>query len=197
VPTFRIGTDHPDLAPVLGPLDDDQRARSLELLEAADVRLSELASELAARSELEWRDEGVVLALADSGQTSLDALVEEASGKITFTAQLRPRNFFPTEPGMWAPGRPPLQMETDAWDVDGMVAVRFRTRVSGRPYTMQNQVVELEERRYDEPLAAVEAFCGLCAQLVELALSREPSVDAWRPPEPEGGEAPAARSSRP
>ena len=32
--TTRISTDHPDLAPVLGPLDDAQRARIFELLEA-------------------------------------------------------------------------------------------------------------------------------------------------------------------
>lgn len=190
MPSFRI-SERPDLAPVLGALTDEQQARIFELLEEADSRLSTVAEELAARSDFEWRYDGVVLALADSGQTSLEVLVEEANGKITFTAQLRPRNFFPTEAGMWAPGKPPLRMATDAWDVDGMVAVRFRTRVSGRPFTMQNQVVELAERRFEDPVAAVEAFAGLCADLAELARSREPSVEAWRPPEPEGGD-PAA-----
>lgn len=184
--TFRISTERPELTPVLGALTDEQRERILSLIDEADARLVTVAEELAARSTVEWRNEGVVLALADSGQTSLDVLVEEASGKITFAAQLRPRNFFPTEAGMWAPGKPPLKMATDAWDVDGSVAVRFRTRVSGRPYTIQNQVVELPERRLDDPVAAVEAFAGICAELADLALSRDPTVEAWRPPDPEG-----------
>jgi hypothetical protein len=189
--TTRIATDHPDLSPVLGPLDDTQRSRITELLGAADARLTAAVGELAAGSQLEWRNDGVVVELAVSGQTSIDAMVEEAGGKLTFAAQLRPWNFFPTEAGMWAPGKPPLRMATDAWDVEGSVAVRFRTRVAGRPYTMQNRVVEIAERRYQDPLAAVEAFAGVCAELADLALSREPSVEAWRPPDPEG-EGPAA-----
>jgi hypothetical protein len=189
--TMRISADRPDLSPVLGPLGQEQRARVLELLEAADARLSSVAETLAARSELAWTYEGVVLALADSGQTSIDVVVEESSGKVTFAAQLRPRNFFPTEAGMWQPGRPPLRMATDAWDVDGSVAIRFRTRIAGRPCTIQQQVVELPEQRHEDSVGAVAAFAALCAELAELALSREPSVEAWRPEEPEA-DGPAA-----
>jgi hypothetical protein len=190
VTTTRISADHPDLSPVLGPLAEEQRARVVELLDAADARLSSVAGTLAARSGLEWTNDGVVLALADSGQTSIDVMIEESSGKITFAAQLRPGNFFPTEAGMWQPGKPPLRMATDAWDVEGSVAIRFRTRVAGRPYTIQQQVVELPEQRNEDPVGAVEAFAALCGELAELALSREASVEAWRPEEP-GGDAPA------
>jgi hypothetical protein len=128
-----------------------------------------------------WKTEGVVLTTELSGQASIDILVEEAGGKITFEAQLRPRNYFPTEEGMWTPGRPPLQMATDGWDVDGGVSVRFKTRVANRPYTIQEQVAELEEKRYGTAVEATEAFAALCAELAKLAHSREATVEAWKP----------------
>jgi hypothetical protein len=194
--TTRISTDHPDLAPVLGPLGEQQRAEILALLEAADARLASVHTSLAEADEREWRSDGIVLETAPSGQTSIDVVIEESTGKITFAAQLRPRNFFPTEAGMWQPGRPPLAMATDAWDVDGGVSIRFKTRVAGRPYTIQQQVAEIQERRYEDPLAAVEGFVAACTELAELAGSREATVDAWKPEEPAaegpGGVAPAA-----
>jgi hypothetical protein len=82
---------------------------------------------------------------------------------------------------MWTPGRPPMTMATDGWDVEGGVSVRFRTRVANRPYTIQEQVVELEERRYESALEATEAFAALCGRLAELAHSREATVEAWKP----------------
>ncbi len=179
-----IASEQLDLGVVLGVLDEDQRATIIAALAAADARLAAVHEALAAHDEREWRTDGVVLETSISGQTSLDVVVEESTGKLTFSAQLRPRNFFPTETGMWQPGRPPLRMLTDAWDVDGGVAVRFRTRVSGRPYTIQQQVEEIAEQRYDDPVAAVEAFAAVCEKLAGLALSREPTVEAWKPAEP-------------
>jgi hypothetical protein len=182
--TIRISTDHPDLAPVLGTLDEDRLARIAELLEAADSRLSAVHQALSEQTGSTWKTDGVVLETSISGQASIDVIVEEPAGKVTFSAQLRPRNFFPTEDTMWQPGRPPLVMATDAWDVEGGVDVRFRTRVAGRPYTIQERIVDREEQRYDDPVSAVEAFAALADELAELALSREPTVEAWRPEEP-------------
>ena len=181
--TNRISTDHPDLTPVFGTLDDDRAARVNELLEQADARLSDLLEKLAATTGTVWKSDGVVLETAVSGQASIDVLVEEAGGKVSFALQLRPRNFFPTEEEMWYPGRKPLVMATDAWDIDGSVAVRFKTRVQGRPYTIQEPVAEIEEKRYEEAVAAAEAFAARADELIELALSRDPTVEAWHPEE--------------
>jgi hypothetical protein len=180
MPAIRISTDHPDLAPALGPLDEDQQARIAGLLEGADVKMTEAYEHLRAQGSA-WTTEGVVLTTEISGQASLDVLLEESAGKITFEAQLRPRNYFPTEEAMWQPGRAPMVMATDGWDVEGGVKVRFRTRVANRPYTIQEQVVELEETRYESPVEAVEAFAAMCAKLSTLARSREATVESWKP----------------
>lgn len=180
--TTRITTDRPDLSPVLGPLDEQQSEAVLAALAAADAQLMALL-ELLAEAELEFHSDGVVLEQSDSGQASIDGVVRESAGQLTFSAQLRPRNYFPTEHGVWQPGRAPLRMATDAWDVDGGVAVRFKTRVAGRPARIQQQVVELEERRFESAVAAAEAFAARCRELVEAASSRAPTVEAWRPPD--------------
>ncbi len=83
-----------------------------------------------------------------------------------------------------------MTMSTDAWDVAGEVSVRFKTRVGGRPYTIQEQVVELAEKRYETAGEAVEAFVATCGKLVELALSKEPNVAGWKPEIPESVGAP-------
>ena len=179
--TQRISTDNPDVSPVFGVLDDAQRARVVEQLTAADKRLAGVHDALNQQTGGGWETEGVVLETEVSGQAAIKVSIEDAKGTITFSAELRPRNFFGDEDNPWQPGRPPLVMATDAWDVEGSVDVRFKTRVSGRPYTIQEQVVELEERRHETPEAAAEAFAALCAELAELALSREPTVAAWKP----------------
>jgi hypothetical protein len=179
--TQRISTDDPDVSPVFGVLDDEQRGRVVEQLTAADTRLTAVHDALNEQTGGGWETEGVVLETEISGQAAIDVLIQDAKGTVTFSAQLRPRNFFGNEDNPWQPGRPPLVMATDGWDVEGSVDVRFRTRVSGRPYTIQEQVVELEEQRYVTPEAAAEAFAALCGKLAELALSREPTVAAWKP----------------
>ena len=183
MPTFSATKDDPNLSPVLGPLTGPQRVRILRQLADAETRLGAVAETLAGQGDLEWVYEGIVVTIADSGQTSIDAEIAESAGKIAFTAQIRPGNFFPGEEQMWRPGAPPLQMSTDAWDVDGGVSIRYRKRVTGRPFVITDQVVELPERHFDDPVAAVEAFAELCGKLADLALSREATVDAWRPPE--------------
>jgi hypothetical protein len=192
--TQRISTDHPDLAPVFGALDDAQRARVVELLETADARLTAVHETLNERTDGDWETEGVVLETEVSGQASINVSVEDAKGTLTFAAELRPRNFFGDEENPWRPGRPPLVMATDAWEVEGSIDVRFKTRVAGRPYTIQQQVVELEERRRETPEAAAEAFAAICEELAELALSREATVAAWKPEE-EAEEAPAGAAT--
>ncbi len=172
--------EHPDLSPALGPLEGAQQERIFELLEAADAQISEAHEHLTGQGSV-WKSEGVVLTTELSGQASIDVRVEETGGKITFEAQLRPRNYFPSEEAMWTPGRPPMVMATDGWDVDGGVSVRFRTRVANRPYTIQEQVVELAEQRFTTAVEAAEAFASLCEQLAQLARSREATVEAWKP----------------
>jgi hypothetical protein len=76
-------------------------------------------------------------------------------------------------------------MDTSGWDVGGEITVRYKTRVGSRPYTIQEQVLELEEERYSSPDEAVAAFAGLCEQLSDLALSRHPTVTGWKPEIPE------------
>ena len=85
-----------------------------------------------------------------------------------------------------------MRMATDAWDVEGAVNVRFKTRVATRPYTIQEQVFAIDEARYETAESAVEAFVAACEKLVELALSRDPTVAAWKPeiPEEVGGPPP-------
>ncbi len=195
MPTIRVTGPDVNLSPVLGPLTGPQRASIVERLTSADNRLGEIAETLAGQDDAEWSYEGVVLTLSESGQTSIDAALAESTGKVAFTAQLRPGNFFPTEVGMWQPGRAPLRMSTDSWDVDGGLSIRYRKRITGRPFVITDQVVEIDERHFDDPVGAVAAFAEVCDELAELALSREATVEAWRPPEEEGaagaGQAPA------
>jgi hypothetical protein len=76
-------------------------------------------------------------------------------------------------------------MDTEAWDVGGEITVRFKTRVQGRPYTIQEQVLEIADERHDTPNDAVAAFRAVCERLVGLALSRDPTVAGWKPEIPE------------
>jgi hypothetical protein len=120
----------------------------------------------------------------------IKVLVENEKRNLGFAAELRPRNFFGHEDNPWQPGRPPMVMATDAWDVAGEVSVRFKTRVGGRPYTIQEQVVELAEKRYETAEEAVGAFVAICDRLTELALSKPPSLGGWKPEIPESVGAP-------
>jgi hypothetical protein len=185
MPIARIPTEKPDLAVVLGELDEEQAAKVAAPLEAVDARLTELAETLNERGGVGFNTDGVVLETEVSGQAMIVALVENEKRNVAFGAQLRPRNFYPDEDNPWQPGRPPMVMATDAWDVDGEVAVRFKTRVAGRPYTILENVHEISEKRYEDPVEAVEAFAAACQKLADLALSHEPNVKGWKPDIPE------------
>jgi hypothetical protein len=189
MPAERI-TEKPDLSPVLGELAEEQAAALTEQLSGADERLAALADTLNERGGVGFATEGVVLEQEWSGQAMIRVLIENEKGNVGFGAELRPRNFFGDEDNPWQPGRPPMVMATDAWDVAGEVSVRFKTRVAGRPYTIQEQIVDLAEKRYESPDSAVEAFVATCDKLVELALSREPKVSGWKPDIPESVGAP-------
>ena len=120
-----------------------------------------------------------------SGQAMIRILLEDEKGSVSFAAEVRPRNFYGDPEHPWQPGRPPMRMATDGWDVEGSVSVRFKTRVAGRPYTIQEQVVEIDEKRYDSVDEAVDAFAAVCARLADLAVSRDPNVKGWKPDAPE------------
>jgi hypothetical protein len=187
--TERI-TENPDLSPVLGELAEDQAATLADQLEGVDARLRALAEALNENGGVGFATDGVVLEQEWSGQALIKAMVENEKRNVTFSAELRPQNFFGDENNPWQPGRPPMVMSTDAWDVAGEVSVRFKTRVGGRPYTIQEQVVELPERRHESPGDAVEAFVAACDKLIELALSKPPKVAGWKPDIPESVGAP-------
>jgi hypothetical protein len=189
MPTDRI-TDKPDLSPVLGELEDEQAAALTEQLAGADERITTLTDKLNEAGGVGFATEGVVLEQEWSGQAMIKVLVENEKRNVGFGAELRPQNFFGDENNPWQPGRPPMVMATDAWDVAGEVSVRFKTRVGGRPYTIQEQVVELTEKRYETAEEAVAAFVEACDKLIALALSKEPKVAGWKPDIPESVGAP-------
>ena len=175
--TQPITSEDLDVAPVFGELDDETREQVLEALRRADTTLSTL------RDELGLEGEPVTLAQYPSGQTEVVASVTGAGGKLSFEAGLRPRNFFSESP--WQPGRAPRAMMTDAWDVDGFVRVMVRRLVGTHKYTIQETGAELDEQRFDAPEAAAAGLAAVCDRLAELARSREPTVEAWTPPEEE------------
>jgi hypothetical protein len=185
--TERITTEKPDIAVVLGDLDDDRKAKVLEELEAADGRLETLRADLAERSgRSSWETTGVVLERLESGQARILGTVEDPQEGIFFTAEMRPRNFF-NEENPWRPGQAARPMSTDAWDVEGEVQVVRETRIAGRKYTVQETAHELPEQRHDTVEAAVGAFTALWDELVELAASRDPVAKAWYEDDDGGG----------
>ena len=186
----RISDEKPDLSPVLGELDEEQAGRLQTELSAADEALTGVVTTLDQRGGDGFHSEGVILEREVSGQALIRVLLEDAKGAVGFGAELRPKNFYANDGNPWQPGRPPMVMDTSGWDVGGEVTVRYKTRVGARPYTIQEQVLELEEERYDSADEAVAAFAARCEQLADLALSRDPTVAAWKPeiPESVGGQ---------
>jgi hypothetical protein len=189
MPSERI-TEKPDLSPVLGELDEEQAEALTAKLVSADERLAALADTLNEKGGVGFETEGVLVEKEWSGQAMIKVLLENEKRNVGFAAELRPQNFFGDEDNPWQPGRPPMVMSTDAWDVAGDVSVRFKTRVGGRPYTIQEQVVELTEKRYETAEEAVDAFVAACEKLEQLALSKEPKVAGWKPDIPESVGAP-------
>jgi hypothetical protein len=172
-------TEH-DISLVLGDLTDEQRSAIEEQLGAVSAKLTELTAALTERSGREtWQTSGVHVELFDSGQTMIKASVEDTEVEIEFNVELRPSNFF-DEARPWRPGEPPRHMGTGEWDVEGEVLVMRVAKVSGRKYTIQETAAELEESRHDSPEAAVAAFATYVDDLYELALSREPTTEAWQ-----------------
>jgi hypothetical protein len=175
--TQAITADDVDLAPVFGELDEETRGAVLAELRRAEAELAAL------RDELELDGSTLALEQYPSGQAEVAANLKGAEGKVTFEAGLRPRNFFSETP--WQPGYAPRSMLTDAWDVDGSVRVMVRRLVGRHKYTIQETGAEIEEQRLDSPEEAATALAAVCSRLVELARSREPTVEAWAPPEPD------------
>jgi len=171
-----ISAEDVDLAPVFGQLDGDTRSRVLGELRRAEATLAAL------RDELGLEGEALTLEQYPSGQAEVATALKGAEGKLTFEAGLRPRNFFSESP--WQPGHPPRSMITDAWDVDGYVRVMVRRLVGTHKYTIQETPQEIEEQRFGSPVEAAAALAAVVERLAELARSRQPTVEAWAPPEP-------------
>jgi hypothetical protein len=180
------GSDEPeghedyDISLVLGELHDEPRAQIQEQLDGIDRRLEELAETLSERSGREsWHTDGVRVEVFESGQSMIKAGVSDPDEGMEFGVELRPSNFF-EEGSPWRPGQPPRPMNTTAWDVEGEAQVRRVAKVSGRKYTIQETVAELEEQRFDSAEEAVAAFARYIDDMAELAVSRDPVVAAWQ-----------------
>ena len=171
-----ITADDLDLSPVFGELDDETSDRVLDELRRAESTFAKM------RDELSLTGEPLLLQRYPSGQTEVSSTLKGADGKLTFEAVLRPRNFFSESP--WQPGRPPRVMMTDSWDVEGSVKVMVRRPVGKHKYTIEETPEEIEEQRYEGALEAAAALAAVAGKLAELAHSREPTVEAWAPPEP-------------
>jgi hypothetical protein len=173
------GESH-DISLVLGELDDERRAQIQEQLDAASNRLEKLKATLAERSgRSSWTTRGVHVEVFESGQSMIKGAVKDPEEQMEFNVELRPSNFF-DEARPWRPGEPPRPMSSDAWDVEGEALVNRVAKVSGRKYTIQENVAELDEQRFDSPDDAVAAFVKYVNDLAELALSREPTTEAWQ-----------------
>jgi hypothetical protein len=183
-------TESPDLSPVFGELDDERTASVQERLAAVDAQLTALAGDLNEKGGIGFATDGVLLDTELSGQAMIRVLVENAKRNVSFAAEIRPANFFGDPENPWQPGQPPLKMWTESWDVEGALSVRFKTRVAGRPYTIQEQMVEIPEKRYVTIDATLKAFAAVADKLAELGRSREPTVEAWKPEIPESVGAP-------
>jgi hypothetical protein len=174
-------TERPDLSGVFGELEEERARHATDRLADADAQLTAVAETLNERGGVGFTTDGVVVERELSGQTMIKVVVENEKRSVVFGAELRPRNFFGDPEHPWQPGRPPLAMATDAWDVEGAVSVRYKTRVGGRPFTILEQLVELAETRYETAESAVDAFVAACDRLAGLALSREPTLPGWKP----------------
>jgi hypothetical protein len=184
-------TEEHDIALVLGDLTDEQRSTIDQQLDAVGAKLTELTATLAERSGRDtWQTGGVRVELFESGQTMIKGAVEDTDVDIEFNVELRPSNFFDETDRPWRPGQPPRPMSSSAWDVEGEALVMRVAKVSGRKYTIQENVAELDEQRFDTPEEAVAAFAKYVDDLAELALSREPTTEAWQSDVDESGVAP-------
>jgi hypothetical protein len=180
----------PDLALVLGDISDDQRTAIQEQLDAVDARLTELTAALTERSGRDsWATKGVRVEVYESGQAMIKGGVEDTEEEMEFNVELRPSNFF-DEARPWRPGQPPLHMQTSSWNVEGEALVMRVAKVSGRKYTIQETAAELEEQSFDSPEAAVAGFAKYVDDLAEIALSRDPTTEAWQSDVDEYGSAP-------
>jgi len=174
------GQEDYDISLVLGELDEERRAQIQEQLDGIDRRLEELTETLSERSGREsWHTDGVRVEVFESGQSMIKAGVSDPEEGMEFGVELRPSNFF--DGGTpWRPGQPPRPMNTSAWDVEGEALVRRVAKVSGRKYTIQESVGELEEERFASAEEAVAAFAKYVDEMAELALSKDPVVAAWQ-----------------
>jgi hypothetical protein len=165
---------------VLGELDDERRAGIQEQLDAAGARLGEVAATLTERTGSDdWKTRGVRVEVYESGQSLIKGSVKGTDPELEFGVELRPSNFF-DEARPWRPGEPPRPMNTSAWDVEGEVLVMRVAKVSGRKYTIQESAAELEEQRFDSAEDAVAGFAKYVDEMAELALSRDPTTEAWK-----------------
>jgi hypothetical protein len=184
--TTRI-TEDPDLGIVLGELADGDKTRVRGQLESADARLAELCETLGQRSgRTTWETTGISLQTFESGQAMITGVVSDPEEGLTFSVELRPKNFFDEE-RPWRPGEAPRPMATDGWDVEGEVRVMTVTRIQGRKYTVQESAAELPEQRHDSLDGAVGALATYTDELIELALSRDPVAASWQSEQEDAG----------
>ena len=71
---------------------------------------------------------------------------------------------------------------------DGYIRVMVRRLVGGHKYTIQETGAEIDEQHFESAVEAAVGLAAVCEQLAELARSREPTVEAWTPPEDNASE---------
>jgi hypothetical protein len=167
-----------DVSPVFGALPEEQQAQVVEQLRLVDARLLELRERLGD----DWASDGLLLESLPSGQASVRGEVRSQTGDVWFAAELRPRNYF-SEQNPWRPGQPPRPMQTDAWHVDAFVHVAVVRHVLNKKYRIEETAAEIEERRFDSAPEAAAGLLSAVVELTDLALSRDPTVEAWAPAE--------------
>ena len=178
--TEETAGEKPEIGLVLGELDDDRRAAIQQQLDAVDEKLAGVVAQLTDRSGRDsWRTSGVHVEVYESGQAMIKAIVDDPEEELEFNVELRPGNFFDDE-RPWRPGQPPRHMETSEWNVEGEALVMRVAKVSGRKYTIQETAAELEEESFESPEDAVAGFAKFVDELATLALSRDPTTEAWQ-----------------
>src|SRR5262249_48115030 len=136
-----------------------------------------------------WRTTGVHVEIYESGQAMIKGIVDDPEEEIEFNVELRPANFFDDE-RPWRPGMPPRHMETSEWNVEGEALVMRAPRLWGRRHTPQEPAAEPDEETSEPREDAAAGFAKFVDAMVELALSRAPTTEAWQSAVSESGRPP-------
>ena len=128
-----------------------------------------------------WTTTGVHVELFESGQTMIKGVVEDTDGGDRVQRRAPPEQLLRRGAPVAARASRRGSMATGAVGRRGRGARDAASPRSRAASTRsRRRAAELEEQRYDSPEAAVAAFAKYVDDLVELALSRDPTTAAWQ-----------------